>query len=123
MLARRRLRLVQTPWFSCCAPWPKGRYVKLAPYDPDVRFGSKADMCSAKRHVRFTPKSGHVQRTGACPLCANSGHQLKLFDYLVSARKHRRWNCKTKRFLGVKINHGLKFGRLLYRQVAGLLAS
>ena len=25
-----------------------------------VRFGSKADMCSAKRHVRFTPKSGHV---------------------------------------------------------------
>jgi hypothetical protein len=30
----------------------------------DVRFGSKADMCSAKRHVRFTPnsdrESGHV---------------------------------------------------------------
>jgi hypothetical protein len=25
----------------------------------DVRFGSKADMCSAKRHVRFTPDSGH----------------------------------------------------------------
>src|SRR5262249_3142115 len=23
----------------------------------NVRFGSKADMCSAKRHVRFTPKS------------------------------------------------------------------
>ena len=25
----------------------------------DVCFGSKADMCSAKRHVRFTPKSEH----------------------------------------------------------------
>ena len=25
----------------------------------DVRFGSKADMCSAKGHVRFTPESGH----------------------------------------------------------------
>ena len=25
----------------------------------NVRFGSKADMCSAKRHVCFTPKSGH----------------------------------------------------------------
>ena len=25
----------------------------------DVRFGSKADICSATRHVRFTPKSGH----------------------------------------------------------------
>jgi hypothetical protein len=28
----------------------------------DVRFGSKADMCSAKRHVCFTPESGHVRR-------------------------------------------------------------
>ena len=27
----------------------------------DVRFGSKADMCSAKGHVRSTPESGHVQ--------------------------------------------------------------
>ena len=25
-------------------------------------FGSKADICSAKLHVRFTPKSGHAQR-------------------------------------------------------------
>jgi hypothetical protein len=25
----------------------------------DVRFGSKADMCIAKRHVCFTPESGH----------------------------------------------------------------
>src|SRR5262249_10946276 len=24
-----------------------------------VRFGSKADMCTAPAHVRFTPKSGH----------------------------------------------------------------
>jgi hypothetical protein len=27
----------------------------------DVRFGSKADMCSAIGHVRFTPESGHVR--------------------------------------------------------------
>ena len=27
----------------------------------NVRFGSKADICSAKWHVRFTPKSGHVR--------------------------------------------------------------
>ena len=42
----------------------------------DVRFGSKADMCGAKSHVRFTPKSGHppppdrsqgtVKREGGC---------------------------------------------------------
>ncbi len=30
-------------------------------------------MCSAKVHVRFTPKSGHVRCTSRCPLSANSG--------------------------------------------------
>jgi hypothetical protein len=43
-------------------------------YAANVRFGSKADICSAKRHVRFTPNSGHLQRTSPCPLCAKSGH-------------------------------------------------
>ena len=42
----------------------------------NVRFGSKADICSAKRHVRFAPESRHVQRTSPCPLCANSGHSV-----------------------------------------------
>src|SRR5262249_2608895 len=41
----------------------------------DVRFGSEADICSAKRHVCFTPKSGHVQCTSSCPLWAKSGHR------------------------------------------------
>jgi hypothetical protein len=40
-----------------------------------VRFGSKADICAAKSHVRFAPKSRHLQRTSPCPLCAKSGHQ------------------------------------------------
>ena len=31
-------------------------------------------MCSAKRHVRFTPNSGHVRCKSKCPLCAKSGH-------------------------------------------------
>jgi hypothetical protein len=38
----------------------------------DVRFGSLADICSAKRDVRFTPKSGHSWpdyfMAGALPL-------------------------------------------------------
>jgi hypothetical protein len=29
----------------------------------DVRFGSKGDMCAAKRHVCFTLESGHVRCT------------------------------------------------------------
>src|SRR5262245_32703296 len=28
----------------------------------NVRFGSKADMCAAKRHVRFTPNSDRESR-------------------------------------------------------------
>jgi TRAP-type uncharacterized transport system substrate-binding protein len=41
----------------------------------NVRYGSLADICSAKGHVRFTPNSGHLQRASLCPLCANSGHR------------------------------------------------
>src|SRR5262245_31396018 len=41
---------------------------------PHVRFWSKADICSAKRHVRFTPESGHVRCTSECRLRAKSGH-------------------------------------------------
>ena len=40
----------------------------------NVRFGSKADMCNANRHVRFTPNSGHVQCNSACLICTISGH-------------------------------------------------
>src|SRR5262245_54359631 len=40
----------------------------------NVRFGSKADICSARERVRFTPESGHVQCSRPCPLWAKSGH-------------------------------------------------
>jgi hypothetical protein len=40
------------------------------PKEPNFRFGSKADICSAKAHVRFTPKSGHSDLVVRCPLCA-----------------------------------------------------
>ena len=46
---------------------------------PDVRFGSKADMCSAKRHVRFTPNSDRESgflRKGHVRFTPESGHVL-----------------------------------------------
>ena len=49
----------------------------------NVRFGSNADICSAKRHVRFTSKSRHARCKKECPLSANSGHCAFLFDHLV----------------------------------------
>src|SRR5262245_34297759 len=39
-----------------------------------VRFGSKADMCSAQAHVRFTPESDTKCDIVECPPWANSGH-------------------------------------------------
>src|SRR5262249_10347284 len=39
----------------------------------NVRFGSEADICSPKRRVRFTPESGHVQRTRGAAGIANVG--------------------------------------------------
>ena len=40
----------------------------------DAAFGSKADIQRPRKHVRFTPKSRHVQCTGPCLLWAKSGH-------------------------------------------------
>src|SRR5215470_20265566 len=42
--------------------------MKLVKGPHDVRFGSKADICNAKRHVRFTPESGHSRCKRPCPL-------------------------------------------------------
>jgi hypothetical protein len=39
----------------------------------DVRFESLADICAAKNHVPFTPKSGHSQCNMECPLWATNG--------------------------------------------------
>src|SRR5262245_55115179 len=42
--------------------------LRLALDDVNVRFGSKADICNAKSHVRFAPESGHVRCKSRCPL-------------------------------------------------------
>src|SRR5262249_27172292 len=38
-------------------------------------FGPKADICSAKGHVRFTPESDIICDIMECPPWANSGHR------------------------------------------------
>ena len=54
----------------------------------NVRFGSKADICAAITHVRFTPESGLLQCTSACPLCAKSRHRAT-YSITWSARPRR----------------------------------
>src|SRR5215471_677791 len=48
---------------------------------PRVRFGSEADICAAKSHVRFAPESGHVRRKRQYPLWANSRHGRASFGH------------------------------------------
>jgi len=39
-------------------------------------MAAKVNICIAKRHVRLTPESGHMQCTRLYPLLAKSGHRL-----------------------------------------------
>ena len=55
--------------------WRDGMGALHRTQESDVRFGSKADMCSAAAYVRFAPESGHVRCKEGCPLCAKSGHR------------------------------------------------
>src|SRR5262245_16855909 len=54
---------------------PHGGAVIVTRTAQHVRFGSLADIPNTNRDVRFTPKSGRVQRRNRCPLSAKSGHQ------------------------------------------------
>ena len=63
-------------------------------YTDDVRFGSKADICSARTHVRFAPESGHVQCKTPCPLCAKSRHRA---TYSITSSAWASSACGTFR--------------------------
>src|SRR5258707_8323651 len=51
----------------------------------------------------------------------NSGHRA-LFDHLIGARQHCRWNCETQCFGGFEIDHQLVLSRRLHWKVTRLLA-
>ena len=80
-------------------------------------LGHKPDMCNApthvrftpiatakadpaKRHVRFTPKSRHVQRNSLCLLWANRGHR-QLYSITSSARASTEGGIVRPRALAV----------------------
>src|SRR5215467_6137572 len=91
------------------------------PAQSHVRFGSKADMCAAKRHVCFTPNSDRESdfRKRSCLLyprkqtCAVQlamsalGHKRTLclsFDHLVGALLKMKRHVKSQRLGGLDIN-------------------
>src|SRR5215468_8242103 len=71
-----------------------------------------AKATSANRHVCFTPKSGHVQRTSSCLLWAKSGHRLLVnHSRSITGRRQRSelvWIGNGKNRLDVRtigLNH------------------
>ena len=61
----------------------------------NVRFGSLADIRTAKSHVRFTPESGHLQCTRPCPLWANSGQTRARSKRPLSANSGHRSDVRS----------------------------
>jgi len=51
-------------------------------------LGQKQTLALQKRRVCFTPKSGHLQCTSACPLWANSGLNPLQGHCYLAARAH-----------------------------------
>jgi hypothetical protein len=98
-----------------------------------VRFGSKADICAATSHVRFTPnsdrESGFLHKVmSALPpkadMCSAlayvcfgpkadscSAAKCSLFDHLVGEREQFVRNLKAERLGRLEVNYELKFGR------------
>ena len=80
---------------------------RLASTDPgrsDVRFGSKADICSANRHVRFPPKAdmcGVIRDVRFVP----TADIAQSFDQLVGAGRKGRWHFEAERLRGAQIDY------------------
>jgi hypothetical protein len=105
----------------------------------DARFGSKADIGTAKRNVRFTPnrdrKSGFPHKVmSALPpkadMCSATtdvrfGPKADislLFYQLVGTGEQRRRNRDAKRLGCFEIDNKLILRSLLYREVGRLCA-
>src|SRR5262245_50729162 len=104
----------------------------------DFRFGSKADMCSAVGHVRFTPNSDResglpAKLMSALPpkadMCSAEAHVCfgpiadsciaakgLLFDHLVGPQQKRRRNGYPQRVSSSHVDHRFEFRRPFDRQ-------
>src|SRR5262252_4629231 len=70
---------------------------------PHVRFGSKADMCSARAHVCFGPIADMTY----------------LLDHLIGGYEKLIGYCEAESLGGLAIDHQLELRRLLDWRIAG----
>jgi len=62
----------------------------------DVRFGSEADMCGAKGHVRFTPNSDRESGHAAMVMSALHLKADMCGETAMSAMGHKRTQGRSK---------------------------
>ena len=70
-----------------------------------LRFGSKADMCSAPAHVCYGPKA-----------------DMRLFDEYIDTPQYVPWNSQAYGLGSFEVDGQLEFRRLFYRYIFRLLA-
>jgi hypothetical protein len=80
------------PLHACWGPSSGNFFEEDRQLHKAVAWVSKADIRTAKRHVCFTPESGHVRRTRQCPLWAKSGRCLPTFPQTDDHQPHRKSN-------------------------------
>ena len=66
-------------------------------------------------------KSGHVQCTRRCPLCAKSGRRAQLFDHFIGAILYRLRHGDAECLGSLEVEEQLDLACLLDRQVGGFL--
>src|SRR5262245_26803926 len=102
-----------------------------------VRFGSKADICAATSHVRFTPNSDRESEIpqkamSALPpkadmcgaiayVCYGPKADIALFDHLVSELLEMHRHVEAQRFGCLEVDDKLIFRRRLHGHVGWLL--
>jgi hypothetical protein len=98
------------------------------PTRAEVRSGSKCEELTLSISRPLLPAKAAVERTlldfAFVPEAAvsNRSKRVALFDHLVGERQQFVGHFKAERLRGSEIDHEVKFGGLLDRQVRWLLA-
>src|SRR5262249_52975 len=81
MKSRRRMQP------SACHVEDDASFERLSDKRGSVRFGPRADICSAPAHVRLTPKSGHSQCKKEMSALGQKRTLSYLFDHVVGEQQ------------------------------------
>src|SRR6476660_4940018 len=106
------------PSTSLPRPVVKSRICRFA-VPLHVRFGSLADICSAKRHVRFTPNADMCAAPADVRFVPEA--DIRLLDDLVGASDQGRGNSQSDCARSFQVDDQLELRRLDHREIGWFL--